>query len=177
MGKWSIILGAWFVTNFWLSMVHAAADNLYISGTLVNEPCTLAEEDRLIEQDFGNIVDKELYINGRTLGLPITLHLQNCDMDVGKQIVNITFIGNESIESKGFLMTSSANVKGLLVGLETKNGTNLPLHKMHHMSVLTAGDNLLRFNAYLQGEPKVLANHTLGRGAFAAALTFALSYE
>lgn len=176
MSKWAMKLGAWIV-SLWLPAIQAAEDNLYISGILVNEPCVLAEVDKLIEMDFKSVIDKELYLNGRTKGRPIELHLQNCDLDVGKRMVSITFSGNESSAPPGFLVLRSTTVQGLLVGLETMGGVPLPLNKTHRMGELTRGENLLGFNAYLQGEPNVLANRTLGQGNFEASLTFALSYE
>lgn len=176
MSKWAMNLGAW-IASLWLPAIQAAEDNLYFSGTLVNEPCMFAEGDKLIELDFKSVIDKDLYLNGRTKGRPIELHLQNCDLDVGKRMVNITFSGNESSEPPGFLVLQSATVQGLLVGLETMGGRALPLNKTHRMGELTRGENVISFNAYLQGEPKVLANRTLGQGDFEASLTFALSYE
>jgi len=177
MGKWAITLGAWVAASFWLPATQAAEDNLYFSGALVNEPCVLAEGDKLIEMDFKSVIDKDLYLNGRTKGRPIELHLQNCDLDVGKRMVSITFSGNESSEPPGFLVLRSTTVQGLLVGLETTGGWPLPLNKTHRVGELTLGENLISFNAYLQGDPKVLANRTLGQGDFDASLTFALSYE
>lgn len=176
MSKWAMNLGAWII-SVWLPPIQAAEDNLYFSGTLVNEPCMLAEGDKLIEIDFKSVIDKDLYLNGRTQGQPIELHLQNCDLDVGKRMVSITFSGNESTEPPGFLMMRSTSVQGLLVGLETMGGVQLPLNKTHRIGELTRGENLISFNTYLQGEPKTLANRTLGQGDFGASLTFALSYE
>ncbi|MDH0731315.1 type 1 fimbrial protein [Pseudomonas sichuanensis] len=176
MGKWAITLGA-LIVSLWLPAIQATEDNLYFAGTLVNEPCVLAEEDKLIKMDFRNVIDKDLYLNGRTKGRPIELHLQNCDLEVGKRMVSITFGGNESSESPGFLALRSTTVQGLLIGLETVGGLPLPLNKTHRMAELTSGNNLLSFNAYLLGEPKVLVNRTLGQGDFDASLTFALNYE
>ncbi|MNP75803.1 hypothetical protein D3C76_1729210 [compost metagenome] len=64
-----------------------------------------------------------------------------------------------------------------MVGLETTGGTAMPLNKTHRMGELSSGDNVVSFKAYLQGEPEVLANRTLGLGDFKGSLTFALSYE
>ncbi|MNJ73361.1 hypothetical protein D3C77_701470 [compost metagenome] len=75
------------------------------------------------------------------------------------------------------LVLQSATVEGLLVGLETMGGSALALNKVHRMGELSRGDNLVSFNAYLQGEPEALANRSLGLGDFEASLTFALSYE
>lgn len=180
MGKWAITLSVCIGTSLWLSAAHAAEDNLFFSGILVNEPCVLAVEDEVIELDFKSVVNKDLYLNGRTRGHPISLRLKNCELDVGKHMVSITFIalrGTESIEPPGLLIVQSANVHGLLVGLETTGGTPLPLNKTHNMGKLASGDNLVSFNAYLQGEPKALVNRSLGLGDFDASLTFALNYE
>ena len=177
MGKWAMTLSAWVAASLWLPALQAAEDNLYFSGTLVNEPCVLAEEDELIKLDFKSVIDKDLYLNGRTKGRPIELRLKNCDLDVGKRMVSITFSGNESSDPPGRLVLQSTTVQGLLVGLETTGGTALPLHKSHRMGELASGDNLISFNAYLQGEPETIANRSLGLGDFEASMTFALSYE
>ncbi|WP_342622213.1 fimbrial protein [Pseudomonas alkylphenolica] len=177
MGKWAMTLSAWVAASLWLPALQAAEDNLYFSGTLVNEPCVLAEEDELIKLDFKSVIDKDLYLNGRTKGRPIALRLKNCDLEVGKRMLSITFSGNESSEPAGLLVLQSTTVQGLLVGLETTAGTALPLNKSHRMGELASGDNLISFNAYLQGEPEALANRSLGLGDFEASMTFALSYE
>jgi len=177
MGKWAITLTAWVTASLWLPAVQAAEDNLYFSGTLVNEPCVLDERDELIKLDFQSVVDKDLYLNGRTKGRPIEVRLKSCDLDVGKRMVSITFSGNESSDPPGLLVLQSTTVKGLMVGMETRTGKLLPLNKTHPMGELTSGNNVLNLNAYLQGEPDVLANRTLGEGEFEASLTFALSYE
>lgn len=177
MGKWAMTMGAWIVASFWLPTLQAADDNLYFSGTLVNEPCVLDERDELIKLDFESVVDKDIYLNGRTKGRPVELRLKNCDVEVGKRTVSIAFNGNESSELSGLLELQSPTVQGLLIGLETTGGTALPLNKPHRMGAFTSGDNVLGFNAFLQGKPKALAEHTLGLGTFEASLTFALSYE
>jgi type 1 fimbria pilin len=178
MGKWAMTLSAWVAASLWLPAVQAA-DNLYFSGTLVNEPCVLVAEDALFNLNFKSVINKDLYLNGRTLGRPIDLRLTNCDLDVGKRMVSITLSanGNESTEPPGLLMLESATVKGLMVGLETTGGIAMPLNKTHRMGELSSGDNVVSFKAYLQGEPEVLANRTLGLGDFKGSLTFALSYE
>lgn len=177
MDKSLMNMSAWIVIAFYLPAAQSQEDNLHFSGTLVNEPCVLAAEDQLIQLDFKNVIDKDLYINGRTRSRSIDLHLKNCDLDVGKRMLSITFTGNESIEPAGLLVIQSPNVRGLLVGLETSGGKPLPLNKAHRMKELTTGDNLVNVNTYLQGEPQTLANRTLGLGDFEASLTFSLSYE
>lgn len=177
MGKWAITLSAWVTVSLWWPVVQAEEGNLYFSGTLVNEPCMLDERDELIKLDFQSVIDKDLYLNGRTRGHLIDLHLKNCDLDVGKRMISITFSGNESITPPGLLVLQSPSVHGLLVGLETTGSKALPLNKTHRIRELDSGDNLISFNAYLQAESEALANRDLGLGDFEASLTFTLSYE
>ncbi|CAI8882152.1 type 1 fimbrial protein [Pseudomonas zeae] len=173
----TVYLSFWFVVIVWFPSTASAEDNLYFSGTLVNEPCVLAMEDELLELDFKNVIEKELYLNGRTRGRPITLHLQNCQLGTGKSKVKLSFNGPESTETPGLLMIQSADVHGLLVGLETPGGKPLVLNKIHDMGALIKGDNLISFNAYLQGETKAMQNKSIGLGVFYSIMSFTVSYE
>lgn len=177
MGKHTVNLSLWMAASLWLPAAAAEQDNLYFSGTLVNEPCVLAVEDELLELDFKSVVDKELYLNGRTHGQPITLRLQNCQLGTGKSKVDITFSGPESIDPPGLLVLQSADVHGVLVGLETTDGKHLLLNKAHDMGAFVEGSHLISFNAYLQGEPQALADRSIGLGSFNAVLNFTLNYE
>lgn len=177
MGKWTLNLGLWIAVSLWLPAVVAEEDNLYFSGSLVNEPCVLAVEDAQVELDFMSVVNKDLYVNGRTSGRPITLRLQNCQLGAGKDRVNITFNGSESFDPPGLLLIQNSNVHGLLIGLETTGGKLLSLNKTHDMGEFVKGDNLINFNVYLQGEPKALADKSIGLGEFSASLKFIVDYE
>lgn len=177
MGKLTLNLGLWIAVSLWLPAVVAEEDNLYFSGSLVNEPCVLAVEDALIELDFMSVANKDLYLNGRTSGRPITLRLQNCQLGAGKDRVNITFNGPESIDPPGLLVLQNADVQGLLIGLESAGGKPLLLNKTHDMGEFVKGDNLINFNAYLQGEPQALAEKNIGLGGFSASLEFVVGYE
>lgn len=177
MHKRIVNLGLWLIVSLWLPAAAAEEDNLYFSGSLVNEPCVLAAEDEQVELDFKSVINKDLYLNGRTRGQPIILHLQNCLLGTGKSTVNITFSGNASIDPPGLLVVQGADVQGLLVGLETTSGAPLLLNKTHGMGELVKGENLISFNAYLQGEPTALADKSIGLGGFNTSLKFLISYE
>jgi type 1 fimbria pilin len=175
MNKLAINLIVWSAACLCLPAAQADGENIFLSGRLLSEPCTLAVEDQQYELRFPGVVNKDLYINGRSLGRPIVLRLKDCDLNTGRSTVSISFDGTESITSPGLLVVES--LEGLLIGLETLKGSALPLNKRHNMGTFVSGDNLISFNAYLQGEPEALKNRTLGLGEFKASLTFALSYE
>jgi len=161
----------------WLPATQAAEDNLYFAGTLVDEPCTLSPADESKELDFQGVIDKELYLNGRSRGRPIVLRLLNCDSEMGKTGVSLTFSGEQSGPLPGLLALRGGGAEGVAIGLETQAGQSLPLNQVHTMGAFGSGDNLLSFMAYLQGEPDALKNRTLGLGSIEASLTFALSYD
>lgn len=177
MGKLTLNLGLWIAVSLWLPAVVAEEDNLYFSGSLVNEPCVLAVEDALIELDFMSVANKDLYLNGRTSGRPITLRLQNCQLGAGKDRVNITFNGPESVDPPGLLELQNSDVHGLLIGLESSSGKLLRLNKIHDMGKFYKGNNLVGFNAFLQGETQALAEKNIGLGTFSTSLKVVVGYE
>ncbi|MTD09185.1 fimbrial protein [Serratia sp. YC16] len=159
------------------NMAWAAANNLRLHGALVAEPCVIAPGDEEIELDFGTIIDKYLYLNTRTLGQKFEIRLAECDISLGKT-VSVDFLGAENPVLPGLLAISAASqAKGVAIGLETVEGKALPINKAGGKYTLQAGGNVIALRAYVEGEPKALANQAIGRGAFGAVATFRLEYE
>lgn len=160
-----------------LSMSAYGADNMKLHGALVAEPCVIAPGDEAVELDFGTVVDKYLYLNGRTLGNPFTLHLSQCDLSLGR-MVKITFSGTENSRLPGLLaLAGGSTASGIAIGLETEGGKALPLSHASDKYPLVADNNLITLKAYVQGEPQAISGKTIGRGAFTSVATFNLEYE
>lgn len=160
-----------------LSGLSSAADNLRFRGALVAEPCTLRAADENITVDFGSIVDKYLYINGRTLGEPLILHLDDCDISLGN-MVKLTFSGIESTRLNGLLAISgSSQTRGIAIGIETQQGNLVALNTGRYNQGLIAGNNTLNLRAYVQGEPEAITQKSIIPGGFTASATFLLEYE
>ncbi|WP_413449787.1 fimbrial protein [Erwinia sp. LJJL01] len=150
-------------------------DNVHLSGTLVAEPCALRPGDENIRVDFGGIVDKYLYINGRSPSQAFQLHLQGCDLSIGKQL-NVSFSGNESSVLPGLLAVQQTN-SGIAVGIEDAGGKAIALNSGSKEVTLEKGDMTLKFAAWIQGEPQAIKAHTIARGEFSAVATFRLDYR
>ncbi|HDZ3441784.1 fimbrial protein [Pseudomonas aeruginosa] len=170
------LLSAWVLAALWGS-AWAVDENIIFSGVLFDEPCVLAVEDSTLVVDFKGVVNKDLYLNGRTRSSSFEMHLNGCDREVEKRTVSIKFVGRESDEVPGFLALDGAGAHGLLVGLEEKEGKHLPLNKSILLEKLAGGDNVVSFNAYLRGTPEALSSHSLGLGAFEGTITFTFMYE
>src|SRR5690606_36165221 len=123
---------------------------------LVAEPCTLAPGDARISLDFGAVVEKYLYLNGRTPGKTFQLHLTGCEVAAGSG-VTVTFTGTENTALPGLLALERASeAGGIAIGMETPAGKPLPFNQRSALYPLTPGDNVLTLQAYVQGEPEAI---------------------
>lgn len=161
-----------------LSGSMAIAETVDFDGTLIEDACELYPGDENIELDFGTIVDKYLYLNTRTHSQPFVLRLINCDLILGRE-VKVSFSGTESPALPGLIAIDSiSQATGIAIGLETENGTALPINTGSYIQNLQAGNgNDLNLKAYVRGLPQALQTKTIGRGAFLATATFELNYE
>lgn len=160
-----------------LSGLSHAVDNVRFKGALVAEPCTLRAADENITVDFGSIVEKYLYLNGRTLGEPLVLHLDDCDISLGN-MVKLTFSGIENTRLNGLLAISGASqTQGIAIGIETLQGNLVSLNTGRYNQRLIAGNNTLSLRAYVQGEPDAISQKSIHPGSFTASATFLLEYE
>jgi type 1 fimbria pilin len=159
------------------SQLSLAAENMRLHGALVAEPCVIPPGDETVVLDFDTVIDKYLYMNTRTHGQAFKLHLAQCDLSLGKT-VRVTFSGNESTALPGLLALNGASqASGIAIGMETPQGTPLPINQPGKTQALVSGANILTAHAYVQGEPEALANKAIERGPFSAIATFSLEYE
>lgn len=159
-----------------ITMPGRAADNLHFFGSLVHEPCTIAPGDEDLQLDFGEIVDKYIYANGRTRSLPVPLHLVGCDTSIAEN-VKITFSGVENASLPGRLtLDVGSAASGIAIGMELPQGNAWPLNSERSMT-LSDGTTVIPLHAYVQGEPEAIRDKTIARGLFIASATFTLDYE
>ncbi|WPU21980.1 fimbrial protein [Cedecea neteri] len=155
--------------------VVAKDNNLHFDGTLVADPCMLDPKTTDIQLDFGEVVDRYLYLNTRTHSQPFTINLIECDTRLGNSVL-MTFKGTESSELPGLLALSTGPASGIAIGMELDDGTPLPFNKATPKFALQDNSTALRFRGYVQGEPTAIKNHGIGRGNFTAVATFEIEY-
>lgn len=156
----------------------AAGDkNVHLYGALVAEPCVVQPGDEEINLDFGSVIDKDLYLNTRTLGQSFEIHLKECDLTLGKT-VSVTFTGTENRALPGLLtIVGGSKAVGIAIGLETWSAKPIPFNKASDKLLLQEGGNIIALKAYVQGEPDAIRNRSIARGTFSAVATFNLEYE
>lgn len=153
-----------------------AAENLIMRGTLVDKPCFIRPGDELINLDFEEVIDKYLYRYKRTPSRSLKIHLEDCDISVFKE-VKVSFQGTENTSLPGLLRLDPASAaSGIAIGIEDTDGSALSINKPAPAKKLQAGDMVLAFQAYVQGEPNAIINKRIGHGQFTATATFVLNY-
>ncbi|MDI3440667.1 fimbrial protein [Erwinia sp. V90_4] len=157
-----------------ISSALSNTDNVYFSGMLVAEACTLRPGDESIRVDFGEIFNKYLYKNGRTPSQPFQLHLLDCDLSIGKQL-SVSFSGKESSALPGLLAVTPNN-SGIAIGIEDAEGKTIAINSGSKEIALENGNIPLKFAAWIQSEPQAIQEHTISSGGFSAVATFRLEY-
>lgn len=157
--------------------VSLAEDNVKFHGALVALPCVIPPGEENITLDFGTIITKYLYANGRTKGQKFGIHLTQCDTSIANS-VKVMFSGNEDGVLTGFLeLNTGTQAEGVAIGIETGSGQFLPLNTLSPYRNINSGDNTLSFISYVQGYPRNIAGENIKVGNFAASATFWLYYE
>lgn len=158
-------------------ILAAGDNNVHLHGALVAEPCVIKPGDEEVTLNFGTIIDKYLYLNTRTLGQTFELHLEECDLTLGKT-VRVIFTGTESRVLPGLLaLDGSSEARGIAIGFEMPSAKRLPLNQVSDKSLLQAGSNIIALKAYVQGESDALRDQSIHRGSFSAIAIFRLEYE
>ncbi|AZE62708.1 MULTISPECIES: fimbrial protein [Pseudomonas fluorescens group] len=153
-----------------------AVDNLQFRGTLVQGACSIRPGDEQVELKLRGVTSKFLYRYTRSEGKPFSLHLENCDTNIGDS-VTITFSGFENPELPGLLaVDAGSGASGIGVGIETLQGRPLPLEVVSDEQALAMGDNVIELQAYVKGEPQAIQNQSIVAGGFSASSTFTLDY-
>lgn len=155
--------------------LQALENNLQISGTLVTEPCTLDVNNNTQTVDFGTVIEKGLYKEVRTPGVPFTISLTECDVSLGKT-VNLTLTGAESTPLSGYLIATGSGSSGVAIGIENTEGKNLPVNEALSGFALNDGTTDIVLQAFVQAEPDAIKNQSLVPGAFSATATIDAEY-
>lgn len=156
--------------------VYAEAE-MRFSGTLVEEPCSLAPADSAIEIDFGSVINKLLYSHQRTLGKPLTLHLLECDLSLG-ETVSVTFLGTEDIQQPGLIaLDAESTASGVAVGFETVDNILVLVNQPSQRHTLKMGSNELNFLVYISAASDAVRDKAITPGSLKTSAIFSFNYE
>ncbi|MEQ4709394.1 fimbrial protein [Providencia huaxiensis] len=179
----SLLIGTLFtlISTAFLSsnIVFAAKNNVKVKGTLVNSPCVVLPENKMMEVDFGDIRLLDIYDPAYELPRrELTLVLSNCDLTIAKKM-KVKFTGAEHRQMSGYLaLTDTEHNPGLGIGIELASGEEIKVNKFSSLvPIIQAGKNELKFNTFLKATPEAINNKQIKTGQIAAIATFLFEYE
>jgi type 1 fimbria pilin len=143
-----------------------------ISGLLYTPACVLDHDNITI--DFGTVTDKNLYVDGRIESRPFFLGM-TCAASDGAEL-DVVFRGVQSAALPGYLQINPPGM-GAVIGVEKIDGTFVELDKKITAGSVSAGRLIMKFRAFLKGEPQAIASHSIQKGQFTAAAYFVLNYH
>jgi type 1 fimbria pilin len=152
-----------------------AASSLKLKGALVTAACSIKAGDEALTLELEPVSNNYLYLNTRTLGKPFRIHLEGCDTRIG-DTVTTTFSGNESTKLPGLLALNGAADQGVAIGMETLTDKPLPLNVVSDKQVLSNGNTVIAFKAFIKAEPQAITNRSITAGNFTATSIFMLNY-
>ncbi len=145
-------------------------------GTVVKKACELdlASQDQTIR--FLDVDVKILMQNGHSYKEPFEIALLNCDISILKE-VSVMFTGTPDGELPGRLKVTGAKDVAITLFSQSKPNEVLALNQATDAHTLSAGNNVLRFQAYVEAHPKALASQNFQTGVFNAIANFTLEYK
>jgi len=176
------IILAVLLGNMGFNSVHAAENNIHITGNLVTEPCALAPESADIPLNFGTVISKFFQTANRTPGVPFSIRLMDCDTSMGNS-ATVTFTGAESDSLPGYLTPDAGQQNGLAFGIETipdeemqVSAQLVPVNNPSPLFLLSNGESMIRLQGFIEAEPDAIVANTVTPGPFTVTATFRVDY-
>jgi len=173
----AIVLGA---TSAASMAAGETKGEIRFTGEINESPCTITSDTQFQTLAMDSISSSVLKNGGKSALKKFVIKLQGCDNSALKA-VTATFTGAES-SNDGLLKLGG--VEGASLAIADDGGSLIKLGAASSVFDLSAGDNNLRFSAYLQGDTalggeggtEVIAADIVG-GTFDATAGFTLAYQ
>lgn len=156
------------------------------TGSIIEAPCSIAPGDESQTIDLGQVSNVTLQEGKMSSAQPFEIHLQGCTLNAqytdkdGKDhtynnMVQVHFEGTEWVENgtNTGLIQITGEASGAGVALMNKSGTKIDINSSTTERAYTSGNNILSFQAALQGQ----SGATVVPGSFRATTNFTLAYN
>ncbi|MEX9949311.1 fimbrial protein [Providencia rettgeri] len=153
------------------------------TGSIIEAPCSIAPGDESQTIDLGQVSNVTLQSGQMSSAQPFEIHLQGCTLNAkytdkdGKEhgfdnnLVKVTFAGTEWLDTGLIQITGDASGAGVV--LMNKSGSKIDINSSTTDRAYTSGDNILSFQAALQGQ----SGTAVVPGSFSATTNFTLAYN
>ncbi|AHG21881.1 hypothetical protein Z042_21405 [Chania multitudinisentens RB-25] len=165
-----------------LGMVSLANANegsgvVKFTGQVIDAPCSIAPESTDQTRDFGQVANVSLVNGGKSRAQNFDIRLQGCDLSGAKNKVQVTFSGSAGGATGATnTLLAISGVRGASIAMFDGSNQPITLGTATTVQNLLAGDNILRFSAYLQGHTGTTVAD-IEEGDFSAITNFTLAYN
>jgi type 1 fimbria pilin len=140
-------------------------------GSIIDAPCSISASTQNQIIPMGTISNQSIFSKDDKLKSNFTIKLEDCTIATKKN-VTITFSG----PATGTLLALDGTAKGAGIQIDDSYGVQMELGKASAQIPMLAGENDLKFNAYLKPTAAAGAADDIKPGSFTATVTFALNY-
>ncbi|MDW5415857.1 fimbrial protein [Iodobacter sp. CM08] len=140
-------------------------------GSIIDAPCSISASTQNQIIPMGAISNKSIFSKDGKLKSNFTIKLEDCTVATKKN-VTITFSG----AAKDGLLALEGTTKGAGIQIDDSYGTPIVLGTASAAVPMLAGENDLKFNAYLKPVAAAASADDIQPGNFTATVTFTLNY-
>lgn len=152
----------------------AGSGTVTFTGSIIDAPCSIAPGADNQEVQLGQVSNVTLAKGGMSSAQPFNIQLEGCNLEGNNQVA-ITFNGTEAVNGDATatgLLQITGDASGAAVKIMNASGTQINVNSANTQNYV-AGDNLLKFQAGLQG----FEGATVVPGQFQAVTNFTLAYN
>ncbi len=153
------------------------AEEINFSGVIRNTaPCIINNGEEL-QVFFGAVNTNDLYAN-KNIFRTFNIQLSSCD-DLAEQSYSIQFSGIENENLKGSLSFDTDNGQAGAAIKLSHNNRSIDINTDYtELTLLDNGDHqIIKFDAFIVGEPDAIQNENIQLGDFVATATFNIFYQ
>ncbi|MNV66207.1 Fimbria A protein precursor [compost metagenome] len=169
----TITLGAASSASF------AAKDDgeITFKGSIIEAPCSIASDSANQTVQMDKVTSSVLKNGGKSTPKAFQIRLTECDLTDAKKTVTATFKGQTSIPQPDLLAFTTGVASGASLAIADARGNLIKANTASLATKLISSDNVLQFQAYLQGDMDGQTGATIVPGEFTTSATFALTYQ
>ncbi|MFY0479247.1 fimbrial protein [Achromobacter marplatensis] len=146
-------------------------------GSIIEAPCSIAAESANQTVQMDKITNAALKNGGKSTPKAFQIRLTECDLDDAKKNVTATFSGQTSVPQPDLLAFTSGIAAGASLAIADARGNLIKANTPSLATKLIYADNVLEFQAYLQGDMDGDTGSAIVPGDFTTAATFTLNYQ
>lgn len=162
------------------SSASFAADKdgeILFKGSIIDAPCSITSETATQTVQMDKVSNSALKKGGKSTPKAFQIKLNGCDLADAKKNVTATFNGQPSVAQPDLLRFTGGVAQGASLAIADSRGNLIKLNTPSPATSLINTDNILEFQAYLQGDMNGEEGAAIVPGEFSTSATFTLAYQ